>query len=74
MTINQFYKQQPKKEPQLSFVALVKQRGDAWASGLPSQVRHTNESLEPGYGEFHRMKYTETGIYPRIESCPELYE
>jgi hypothetical protein len=75
MKMNQFYKKQPpKKKEALSFVALVKEYGDHWQAGLPRAVKHTHESLEPGYDEFHRMKYTETGVYPRIESCAELYE
>lgn len=78
MNANLFFKRQPpqpsRKEPQLSFVALVKERGDGWAHGLPSRVNHQFESLEPGYREFHRMKYLEIGMYSRIEPCAELYE
>jgi hypothetical protein len=68
-----FYKQQPKKDPQLSFVAAVKECGDCWRIAMPSAVGRS-DALGPGFREALKMEWCERGVIPRIETCAELYE
>lgn len=68
-----FYKQQPKKEPQLSFVAAVKEYGDCWRIAMPSKVGRS-DALGPGFREALQMEWCERGVVPRIQSSVELFE